>query len=356
MKNIKTQPKELFSGVIEDIKTIEQTAKTGWNIDEVLAGSAPFSWEKKSIDKLKNYPIWNQYMTSACVAFSKAKQVSIAVFKETGVWIDFSPASIYQLRSNDGAGMFVPEANEIVNSRGVTLEALMKSQNLTEKEIAKVKRSKVADLIAKAIAEAVVSYLYITDRSIDRIAQTIESGRGVSLLIFATADEYTDTPTVKNKDLKYEQATIRHEVVATDYFIHETYGKVLWIDDSWGVGHGQGGHRIMTEDFLNRRCIFADAIDLFSFEGSENKPKFDFAVNMRFGQTSEDIKKLQDMLKYEQELPSNQPSTGYYGYMTASAVLSWQKKNKVDTDIELDLSGGRSFGPRSRKVANEKFA
>ena len=165
--------KEYFTGVIGDPRE-DAKVKNGWSIDEVLAGSAPINWVEKSVSQRPQYPVWNQAGASACVAFSKAKQISIRVFNMTGVWIDFSPASIYQLRSNKpGLGMYISNANDIVNNSGATIEALMKSQNLTEEQINKVHRSKIADMFSKAIAEAVVSYLYVPI-DIDRIAQTIE--------------------------------------------------------------------------------------------------------------------------------------------------------------------------------------
>lgn len=347
------QSQEYFSGVIGDPREDERV-KNGWSIDEILPASAPVNWKKKKISELSDYPIWNQYRTSACVAFAKAKQVSIAIFKLTGVWIDFSPASIYQLRANKpGLGMNIADANDIVNNIGVTLEALMKSQNLTEEEIHAVKRTRVADLFAKAIAEAVVSYVYVP-ATIDRIAQTIESGKAVSLLIFAMPDEYTDTPKIKYPNLTYAQAEIRHEVDATDYYIHDIYNKVLWIDDSWGVGHGQGGHRNFTEEFISKRVILADAIDVFSFDGAP-KTTFKFETNLKLGDNNQEVVKLQDMLKYEKVFPSNQPSTGLYGPITAGAVLKWQLANKVAPEAELVSLKGEHFGPASRAVANAKF-
>lgn len=350
------QPTKFFSGVVgnplEDIKVVE-----GWSIDEILPASAPVNWKKKKESELADYPIWSQYRTSACVAFAKAKQVSIVIFKMTGVWIDFSPASIYQLRANRPyPGMNISNANDIVNHSGVTLEALMKSQNLTEEQIHAVRRTRVADMFAKAIAEAVVAYLYVPV-SMERIAQTIEAGKAVSLLLYAQSDEYNkETPIVKYPDLKYADADIRHEIVATDYYINEKGIKIIWADDSWGIDDGQGGHRNLTNEFISARVILADAIDIFSFEGLNTKPPtYSFDVNLTIGDNSPEVVKLQDMLKFEKKFPVDQASTGLYGPITAEAVMKWQIENEVAPEYELRELKGNHWGPASRAVANNKF-
>lgn len=346
---------QYFTGVLDDPRAPEEKKKD-WSIDEVLAGDAPVAWREKTEEDLVKWPAWNQAGTSACVAFSKARQLSIRIFKETGVWIDMSPASIYQLRSNrPGLGMVIAEANDIVNSRGATLEALMKSQNLTEAEIMAVKRSRVADLIAGAIAEAVVSYLYVPV-NIDRIAQTIESGKAVSLLTFGNVDEYSrKEPMVMYPDLVSANAPIRHEVVAVDYFL-EGGMKKLRINDS--AHFGGLAERNFTESWLSSRVILADAMDLFTFDGSQqSRPKYRFDADLAQGMpVTEDVRNLQNMLKYEESFPANQDSTGYYGPITAKAVLDWQKKNKVASEEELERLGGTKFGPASRAAANKKFA
>lgn len=308
---------EFFTGIIEDPR-LDPKIQQGWNINEVLAESAALNWVVKSISDVKNYPVWNQAGTSACVAFSKAKQISIRVFNMTGVWIDFSPASIYQLRLNKPAGgMNISDANEIVNKTGVALDALMKSQNLTEEQIDAVKRTRVADLFAKAIAEAVVRYLYVPV-NIDRIAQTIESGKAVSLLIFADYNEYSRmVPIVENFNLTYLAAPIRHEVVAVDYFLSPDGTKKLYINDS---SHFGGlAVREFTEDFITKRCILADALDVFTFEpATEDKPKFDGTIIS-----------LQKILRYEGFFPMGVDYVERIGPLTKEGLIKFQLKYRI---------------------------
>jgi len=322
------------TGVIGDPR-LDPRVIAGWRAEDYLPAGA-VEWRPKQDNELKQYTIWNQDGSSACVAFSKAKQLSIEVFRLTGVWIDFSPASIYQLRANKpGLGMHIPDANDIVNKRGATLEALMKSQNLTEEQINSVKRTKVADLFAGAIAEAVGRYLYVPV-DIDRIAQTIESKKAVSLLMFGTSAEYSrKVPIVFNPSLTYAAAPIHHEVIAVDYFLDANGVKRLLINDSSHFGGYT--EREITEDFLLKRCTLADAIDVFTFEpGTDQKPGYDGSVAS-----------LQDCLKFEGLFPANQPSTGVYGAITTKAVKEFQ--------VKYGLEPVGTVGPKTKAKLQELY-
>lgn len=318
-----------FTGVIGDPREDDRVIN-GFSVDTILPSAAAFNWIPGK--KLVSYPVWDQAGTSACVAFSKAKQLSIKIFNLTGVWIDFSPASIYQLRVNAPAlGMGIPDANSIVNNHGASLEALMKSQNLTEAQIMAVKRSKVADLFAKAIAEAVVSYFYFPVVDIDRIAQAIQAGKAVSLLIFATSHEYSRlTPVIENPDLIYALAPVRHEIVAVDYFLSDDGVKTLHCNDS---AHFAGlALRNITEDFLLKRCILADCLDVFTFDpGTGDKPTYD-----------ESIISLQKCLRFEGLFPVEIGFVESYGPITKKAVIDFQKKYNIpSTGIVGDMTKGQ---------------
>lgn len=327
---------ELFTGVVGDPREDERVQK-GWSVEEILAESAPINWRGKHISEIRTFPVWNQAGSSACVAFSKAKQVSIKVFQETGVWIDFSPSSIYQLRANrPQGGMNIADANDIVKNRGTSLEALMKSQGMSEAEIHAVRRTKVADLFAKAIAEAVVRYLYVPI-NIDRIAQTIEAGKAVSLLIYGDYDEYARPVPVVLKNLTYQQAPIRHEIVAVDYYLDPSGAKRIRIEDS---SHFGGiAVREISEEFLVKRCILADAIDVFTFdpEGGE-KPRYDGTIIS-----------LQKCLRYEGLFPAGVDFVESFGPITQKAVMAFQVKHG------LHPTGVPNVGPRTQAKLRELY-
>jgi len=295
-----------------------------------------------------NSYIVNGLAVHNCVAFSKAKQVSIELQNQTGSWIDFSPSFIYKRRQNQGMGMWVADANDIVVKQGTTLEAVMKSQNLTEDQINKVKESKVATAFAGGVKEACQSYFYLPI-SIDAMANVLDN-HAVSLLLFAEPDEYTEMPVARHEYLTYETAKIKHEVTAVDYFIKDGQ-RCLWIEDSWGEGMGQGGRRIFTEDFILKRVRTADYFDRFILDEPNDTP-YNFYQDMKFGDKGDQVILLQNFLKDRGFFPINQLSTGNYYHITAKAVLEWQLANNVDTKETLLNLKGHYFGPKSREKAN----
>lgn len=329
---------ELFTGVIADPR-LDPKVIEGWSIDEVLAESATVEWKEKTMSEVAQYPVWNQSSSGACVAFAKAKQISIKVFDMTGVWIDFSPASIYQLRANKTtSGMAISNANEIVNTFGATLEALMKSQNLNEKQINAVKKTKIGDLMAKGIAEAVMRYLYVPV-DIERIAQTIESKRAVSMLIYATSDEYSRMrPIIINPSLKYAEAPIRHEVIGVDYCTDKNGVKIICINDS--AHFGGIPIREFTKEFLEKRCILADAIDVFSFDpdAEENRPTYDGSIIS-----------LQKCLRFEGLFPNNVDYVEVLGPITKKAISDFQVRYK------LHPTGTGAVGPATKAKLLELY-
>ena len=315
------------TGVLGDPR-LDPKVQNGFRAEEVIAGDSPLLWLDRPASSLRNFSIMNQNGSSACVAFAKAKQLAIEIFLQTGVYIELSPASIYQLRINrPGLGMQISDANNIVNTRGATLEALMKSQNLTEAQIHAVKRSKVADLLALALAEAVVSYFYFPTVDIDKIAQAIETGKGVSLLIFANFNEYDSDPAILQPSLTYEDAQIKHEVVAVDYMLRQGT-KTLWIEDSWGVGNGMGGRREFSEAFVEKRVILADFLSVLDFEGGVGeKPQYDGTIIS-----------LQKCLRFEGLFPLDVPLAETYGPVTKASVIKFQKKYGIEPALG-------NFGP-----------
>lgn len=325
------------TGVVGDPRQ-DPKVQSGWDASELAASAPAPVWRQKTSQELRAYEIWNQDGSSACVAFSKAKQLSIEIKRLTGEWLPTSPASIYQLRSNrPGLGMILSDANDIVNKRGATLECLMRSQNLTEAQIDAVPRTKVADLIGSALGEAVVSYMY-PGVDIEKVAQQLEAGKSVSLMLFADFDEYGDTPTVLKPALTWAQAQIRHEVVAVDYFLHPALGKCLLIEDSWGVGHGLGGRRTFTKDFFDRRVIITDFLATFSFDGGAGvKPRFD-----------ESVVSWQRCLQWEGLFPADVEPVEVFGPLTRAGTAKFQVRYGISP-------AAGNLGPITRAKARELY-
>ena len=90
-----------------------------------------------------------------------------------------------------------------------------------------------------------------------------------------------------------------------------------------------------------------------------NKPKYTFTKTLKFSSIyiiNEDVKHLQDILKYEGLFPINIDSTGYYGSITAKAVLAFQLKYKVDSINELNALMGHIVGPKTIAMLNKLYS
>jgi len=161
----------------------------------------------------------------------------------------------------------------------------------------------------------------------DSIAQRLEEGRSVSLLLFANFNEYGADPIILDPTLQYEDAQIRHEVVATDYS-YVSGRKCLRIEDSWGLAGGIGGRRWFSEDFVTKRVILADCLAVFDFEGGVGtRPSYDGTIIS-----------LQTCLRFEGLFPTDVPYAENYGPVTKDAVKKFQVRYNISPAVG-------TFGP-----------
>lgn len=123
--------------------------------------------------------------------------------------------------------------------------------------------------------------------------------------------------------------------------------KCLGFKNSWG-NIGDNGWQYIYEDYLP--YIWSAWSMVYQ---SSTKPKYNFTTSMKFGQSSKDIKALQDVLRYEGLF--NNASTGYYGALTASAVDAFQRKYAVDKIANLNILQGKQVGPKTITKLNELY-
>ena len=342
--------------VIDNRPEVEQ--KKDYKVKEVIASFNPVIWKEKPQSEWRKFPIFNQNGSGSCVAQTEAKEMGIMRFLKDGQYVHFSATDIYQRRSNKpNGGMGAVDARGIAG-KGVTLEVLTPSQNLTDKQMDEIP----VDFYKREVGAvfAVPNYLELPSKDIEAIASIIQTtGKGVMVWFYFQHDEWTEHPIVKNPNLDLSATTTsRHSVTAVD-FVLVGGKKCLIIEDSWGTQFGVAGQRVIDEDFFKARNWYAGYLVNFRFDTRETqlpKPKYIFTKVLEFGQTNSDIKMLQDILKYEGLFPLNATSTGYYGSISAKAVLAWQKKHAVASVEELDLLAGRKVGVKTISKLNEIYA
>lgn len=367
-----TQP-----GALIDTRPQEAKAKD-YRFDELVTSAAPVRWIKKKPSEYRKFPIFDQGNSGSCVAQTGKKQLGVYTAQKTGVFIPLSASHIYQRRSNrPGGGMIGDNAFQIMQ-QGTTLSVFADDERMTDAEMDAISVNPFEASIGESFK--IGNYMIVGAKDIDLIASIIqETGKAVMVWFYFTGKEWTARPAVLDSKLKLDAgSTIRHSVAAVDFTLTDDGKKALIIDDSWGPSAGNGaGQRVVDEDFFTARNWFAAHFMNFAFEDqtqptpdpSPERPKHTFSRQLDFiewndvkgepadidkhtGQMS-DVIWLQDVLKYEGLFPANVDSSGYYGAVTAKAVLAFQKKYKVAPDSELDPLQGRTVGPKTRQQLNK---
>jgi hypothetical protein len=328
--------KKKGTGALLDIRVPSEQAKD-YKLEELVASVSPVEWKEKT--EWRKFPISDQNGSGSCVAQTGAKLLGISQYLKSGEFVPFSATDIYRRRANKtGAGMAGTDALDIIKS-GVTLEALLPSQKLTDAQMTDVKVEKYKEQVGEVFK--VSNYIIDPVQDIDAIASIIQTtGKGVMVwYYFANNGEWSEVPTIKGQLDVYGASTARHSVTAVDFTLHNGK-KALIIDDSWGNAYGKAGQRIITEDFHKARNFFAAHLMNFQFEETP-KPKFTFTKDLQLGMRDEEVGALQDRLKAEGLFPVNTQTTSYFGSVTKKAVITYQaKKGLPQTGFVGELTRG----------------
>lgn len=306
-------------GVLPDNRTLEEK-QNDIEHQEVYAGSS-VQWVEKS--SYKKYSQRDQTFTgSTCLAHSAAKAIEI----EGGAIS--SARDIYDLRSNknggtiSSAGMVPYNALQIVCNNGATTEVILPSNKLNDFQITQP-FTRTGEIIATE-AQTKGGYPVNLPIDIDTIASAVDAGRGVILCLNFTQKEWIDVPFLSSS-----YSGIHHGMAIEDRTIYKGQ-KAFVIGDSWlpETTINKQGQRIITEEFLLARCTFAGYRFKLPPPITSPKPQHIFTSDMYFGMTNNEVVQLQDRLKYEGVFP-NIPSTGYFGTITKSAIISYQKAHNI---------------------------
>lgn len=123
--------------------------------------------------------------------------------------------------------------------------------------------------------------------------------------------------------------------------------KKIGFKNSWG-NVGDNGWQFLDESWTP--YIWCAWSMLYQPKG---KPKHTFTRQLKYGQSSKDIISLQDVLRYEGLF--NNVSTGYFGLLTAGAVMSFQKKYNVASISDINSLQGKQVGPLTLAKLNQLY-
>lgn len=339
------------TGALLDNRTNEEK-ESDILFEEIVATTQDVKWMEKPEASWRKFKEQNQSTSSSCVAQSTRKYLGIMFqVNEGGEYIDFSATDIYQRRTNKPQeGMIGVDALKIAGD-GVTLNALVQSDNMTEAQMNSYKIAEYKKQVGKIFKAGEPITLPIRD--IDTVASVIQkTGKGVVLFFYFTREEWSKkVPTINDKLLSIRgYITLRHAVTAVDFTL---YGgkKALIIEDS---SHFGGiSRRVITEDFFKVRNYFAGYTMNFKFGEFTEIPqhlKYTFTKDLEYKshyQVEEDVKKMQNILKHEGVFPLNIASSGWYGPVTVKAVKDLQSKYGM-------LASG-TFNGVTRDFINNKY-
>lgn len=290
-----------YKGIIKDPRSAKQKAQD-YKHSDVYGITA--NWVKKDIKDLKHYIKRYQSSSLSCVAQSGAKAIEVMIGKI------MSAHPPYRSRANYSAGgMWTADLGNVLKKIGTTLEELDPSQNLGESFL---------NLDIKVPTPYKIGgYVMPDSKKIDEVATAIETYGHCVLIFHANGNEWREKPVYNGKSVDFG-----HAICAVDYFLDENGVKCLYIEDSASpsTSMNKDGHRVITEDYLIKRC--SSAIYFTSVNPLE--VPYVFTKTLKIGSKGFDVKKLQIKLGLTPD--------GIFGKNTKKAVISFQIKNVLEPD------------------------
>ena len=370
---------ESYIGVGDDLRP-QAERQRDWTAEEVY-GVAPVVWRKKKAPLgdeqfLLNNKFWRKFgvrdqFGNSCVAHTNAKALGVGNFNEEGVFLLESAHPIYADRpGNPSPGMSGIDGLKHAAKKGTTSEARLPSIKKRD-EVLNAPYPWAPEDVAHAEKYRAGGFVTLFDVttpgstfSIDAVAAAIETlGVGLSCHIFSTGAEWQHlVPYIGSPNLTWQDATVRHSLLVVDYTLYEKNGKwvkALVCDDSYANDDKNRGQRILTEEFLAKRCRFL-AHGLPKPNGAAPAvPKPVLTRDLKWLDRGSDVRQLQAYLQAKGFMTtvwtdgSPLAPTGLWKSATAQAVRRWQVTKGL-----LDFVGKPDdqvrFGAKSRlSLANE---
>lgn len=330
---------------------------------------------KEHFEDISKLPVWHQRKIGACVGHAAAKYKQYLDFLETGKVIGLSPRFLYAVaKARDkyqDEGTYPRLVAGILKDHGCATEKTIPNDT-TLKHEAYVYNRDEKKIPTKAWDEAkpfkIGSYAFPNVKVVDELKRAIVEGHGAMLLMRVGEEWYKDkdgNSSWKEKDIvplrPPAEIISGHEVWLYGY---ETVGKrtKFYVFNSWSLDWGDKGTAYFWHDeykpFLDESITFVDVPNNLIEEAHElpeaEKFHYTFTRNMLYGERGEDVKAMQTALRIDGVFEG--PVTGYFGDLTAAALVRFWQKYNLTTILENLIIRGRSAGPKTRAKLNELFS
>jgi hypothetical protein len=193
-------------------------------------------------------------------------------------------------------------------------------------------------------------YVQIQPYNAYAVLEAISAGHAPTVSFFATLTEWSFAELVPREKLSLWVAPVRHYVKALPNSVYKKGGD-YWFSALESSPYGGHNRREIPLRFLAERMYLGAG---YVYKKDVPKPKPATTMpdeRCEFGQRGNAVLKLQTYL-FEKGRMARQHLTGFYGPITAAAVLKWQLEH-LPTSLNVAELRGRWWGPASIQKARE---
>ncbi len=330
---------------------------------------------------MSKFPVWHQRKIGACVGHALAKAMQIYWYQKTGTIVNFSARFLYAMaKCQDGVadeGTYPSLVAKIMRTIGCATEDTCPNDTTLPHE-AYVYNRKLGAIPSAALIEAakyrIPGYAFVNAKDTVEVKSAIEKHGAVAMLMQVGKEWFTSPAGITSwakKDimpLRPPAAVISgHEVVL--YGFDPNFDNVF---NSWSEEWADNGKNEFRE--ASYRPFLVECIAITELPGEflqtvEQLPtketfKHNFTKDIvrATGAGGTEVEALQtalmidgvfDKTLYTQLLKDDE--LGFYGSITATAVMAFQRKHSVALESEIVLLKGGTVGPKTRTALNLLF-
>lgn len=340
-----------------------------------IAGAYPSSGEV-DISKL---PVWMQNKIGACTGHAGGKYKQKMDLEDTGQVYPLSARFLYAIaKCQDGVadeGTYPRLIAATLKNYGCATEKTCPNDTTLDHETYVYQR-KLANIPKAAFDEAgpykISGYAFPNVTNPDELKDAILNHSGAMILVRLGQEWWT--PSWSAKDILPLRAPASivggHEVYLYKYEVVTENGKErikFYILNSWSDKWGDSGKGWFYYDeyspYINEAITFTDIpthiIDQLQQLPTKETFRHNFTKVINYRNTGSEVAALQTALMidgcfssdmYSKLLAEN--ALGYYGTITANAVICYQKKHSVASLAEINYLQGKVVGPKTLASLN----
>lgn len=323
---------------------------------EVGFGAEPFDWSTEfDIEKKLGFviPPKDQGPSFSCGGQAWSYLAGILEAVQEKKYTERSAKYVYSQVYAPGGGSRGRDCAQIFVNQGVARETSLSSyENSGDPTEAFMERSGdiVDSMRQDALSDKSFSYTQTIPSpvasNIDNVAQAIRDNNGVILGLDGENNGTWGTafplPPVNTEWRHWIYAGKAKMINGTKY---------IGLLNSWG-NVGENGWQWIHEPYFTSGHVWSGWTHVLNLNPIPPSFKAKFVSNLSFGQSGVDIQNLQQALQIDGEFPKTVAPTGFYGGITASAVLKFRTKYNIDSSSD---PLGHSVGPLTRAELNKLF-